>query len=194
MRIATKLASSFSFAVLVGVTVGSIGYFGIKGSNQAVEDLYTSNFIPVTALADVSSRAQSHHADAFRHVIAPDKKSMDDIAHHMKGMEDRIAKRLDEFRASDMSGEEKASFTQLESSWQTYLKVVHRAIPLSESGQDQEATRLLNEDAEKQFVALDGAVEKLLSLNTSQAESSYTEAHDAGGAAQTRSIIVLLLV
>ena len=177
-------------AILIGLIIGIVGYLGVRNADDALDSLYTSNFIPVTALSDMSIRAQSHHADIYRHVIAPDKGVMDSIVRDMREDDAHVAKQLDVFRQSDMSSEEKAAFSNLEKAWRDYLAVVARAIPLSESGQDDKANELINSEGERSFHALESALGHIVDLNKAQAG----EAYNAGDKAVARFTMVSLTI
>lgn len=193
MRVSVKLSLAFGAAILIGMVVGLIGYFGARQSDDALDALYSSNFLPVTALSDLSISAQSHHADIFRHVIAPDKASMDALVADMRGDEKAVSAQLDVFRASDMSADERATLDLLEKSWKSYLEIVNKAIPLSEGGQDKEAADLLNGDGDKAFHVIEGAIGKLVATNKVQAKESY-EASDLAVQRSTKlSLAVLAL-
>ena len=193
MRVSTKLSAAFGAAISIGLVVGLIGYNGIQGADESIDGLYHSNFLPVTALSDLSIRAQSHAGDMYRHVIAPDKSAMDRLVADMREDEKAVASQLDTFRASDMSSEERAAFGNLEKDWRLYLDVVNKAIPLSESGQDKEAADLLNGEGARTFNEMKAEIGKLIELNKTQAKDSY-EASDVAVTSATRwSVIVLVL-
>ena len=193
MRVSTKLSAAFGAAISIGLVVGLIGYNGIQGADESIDGLYHSNFLPVTALSDLSIRAQSHAGNMYRHVIAPDKSAMDRLVADMRGDEKAVASQLDTFRASDMSSEERAAFGNLEKDWRLYLDVVNKAIPLSESGQDKEAADLLNGEGARTFNEMKAEIGKLIELNKTQAKDSY-EASDVAVTSATRwSVIVLVL-
>ena len=193
MRVSTKLSAAFGAAISIGLVVGLIGYNGIQGADESIDGLYHSNFLPVTALSDLSIRAQSHAGNMYRHVIAPDKSAMDRLVADMREDEKAVASQLDTFRASDMSSEERAAFGNLEKDWRLYLDVVNKAIPLSESGQDKEAADLLNGEGARTFNEMKAEIGKLIELNKTQAKDSY-EASDVAVTSATRwSVIVLVL-
>ena len=193
MQVSTKLTLSFGAAILIGLVVGGIGYSGSRQSDDALDSLYSSNFLPVTALSDMSIMSQSHHADIFRHVIAPDKAAMDVIVTDMRRDEKEVTAKLDVFRASDMSADEKRTFELVEKSWNDYLAVVNKAIPMSETGQDKEAADLLNSDGDKAFHAMESAIGKLVETNKAQAKEAYDASDVAVQRATTLSVIVLVL-
>lgn len=193
MRVSTKITLSFGAAILIGLVVGGIGYSGSRQSDDALDSLYSSNFLPVTALSDMSITSQSHHADIFRHVIAPDKVAMDAIVADMRRDEKDVAVKLDIFRASDMSTDEKRTFELVEKAWNDYLTVVNKAIPMSETGQDKEAADLLNSDGDKAFHAMESAIGKLVETNKLQAKEAYDASDVAVQWATTLSVIVLVL-
>ena len=193
MRVSTKLTLAFGAAISIGLVVGAIGYTGVRQADESLDSLYSSNFLPVTALSDLSIRAQSHAGEMYRHIIAPDQAAMDRLVSDMREDEKAVATQLETFRGSDMSSEERSTFTKLENDWKRYLEVVNKAIPLSESGQDKEAADLLNSEGLRTFEEMKAEITKLIDLNKGQAKEAYNSADVAVRSSITWSVVVLVL-
>ncbi len=193
MNVSTKLLLAFGFALSICLIIGGVGSLGANRLNEEIDSLYKSNFLPVTELSDLSLRAQSLHADTYRHVIAPDKNIMDTITKDMREDEQAVKEQLDKFRQSDMSPEEKETFTSAEAAWNRYLQTVSKALPLSEKGEDKEANDLLNGEGETAFHSLEKGLSKLVELNKVQARNAYQLADATGDRTTTLTAVVLFI-
>lgn len=188
LKISAKLLSSFLFMTGLVVFVGWLGMSNISTINGMLSDVYNDNLVPITDIANANMEAIYNNRELYLYIIEKEKSEMDKVKVEMDKNEAKMKELLDKYRKTKLTEKEVELLKKFDASWPPYIASLHKVLPLSYEGKDEEAMRIVRAETQKLFQVSDDLLSELVNVNQAAAK----EAHEKSGitVAQTNKMMI----
>ena len=191
LRLASKLALSFSAVVLLTVTMGLFALLQL-GTLRSKSDEVTGNWLPSVRLTSaLNTNTSDFRIAAMQHVLSTDDADKGRLEGVMAKLADKIKKEEAEYVALISSPQERQLWDRFKQEWAGYLRQHEQMLKLSRANQDEEANRLLQGASQTHFDQASTVLLKLVELNTAGADQAARDVA-ATHASAIRSIAAVL--
>jgi methyl-accepting chemotaxis protein len=175
MKLGTKMILGFLGVLLLTAIIGTMGTLRLGTVNRMLNVMYNDNLVPIEEVANANMQAIYHNRSLYDYVMEPEKANMDSIKKKMDAHEKGLSDHLEIYRKSSLSDKENNLLAKYDSAWRTYKPVSDRTCVLAYEGKSQEATALLQGEAESTFQAMDDVLTEIVALNEELAKKAYEE-------------------
>ena len=178
-RIGAKLLLTPLVVVSLLLLVAATSYFGVKGQQEALDEIVQVRFAHFRLVADSATRAQESYAATYQLLSAAaagfPAARLDAMTLALRGRVKEIGTRLaQEARSGAVSAEERELLTRAEKQLGVYAKAVDDAVDVGLA--DQAAGAVLLAVVQQQFEVLDRSLKSLLDLEDKLSRQSYESA------------------
>ena len=193
MKISLKLILGFSSMVVLVVVLGSVSWWGVNKINTEIEDMYTSNTVPLPSIGEVGilfQRIRVNVRDLYLdNDIADRQKYVDKIGELKKEIDAAMAK----VEPSLHSAKTKEEFAVLKKELSDFMAFGGDICSLAKAGQDAEGEERIVKECRGKAAKVEDAIHK---LNNTKIELALEKYKDSNRIAKTliTTTIVLTLV
>ncbi|MDA8428756.1 MAG: MCP four helix bundle domain-containing protein [Geobacteraceae bacterium] len=191
LKISTKLLSGFLLVTLIAAALGVLGMSNISKLHTMLGEVYSDNLVPITDIANANMQAIYHNRALYAYVIEKQKQEMDKIKAEMDTYEAKMNELLNKYRKTKLTDKEKELLARFDASWPPYMASVHKILPLSYEGKDDEAMRIFNTETHKLFKVSDDLLTDLVTANQEQAKKAHEES--AAIVAQINKVMITFI-
>ena len=193
MKISLKLILGFSSMVVLVVVLGSVSWWGVNKINTEIEDMYTSNTVPLPSIGEVGilfQRIRVNVRDLYLDKdIADRQKYVDKIGELKKEIDAAMAK----VEPSLHSAKTKEEFAALKKELSDFMAFGGDICTLAKAGKDTEGEERIVKECRTKAAKVEDAIHK---LNNTKIELALEKYKDSNRIAKTliTTTIVLTLV
>ncbi len=193
LTIGKKIVACF---LLVACVAGLSGIFStgvIWDVTKRGSLMYTSNLIPIRNLTEVVKGYQTSLAMLRDIIIDKSPQEQNEHRERLKQADDKVAKGLEAFFASNRSAEATALQKQITEDLQLYGYFRDKVVELSQTDRRDEAVNIMRNQGSDVIDRLDGNIAKIMAINEAQALNRYNDNSLAARRALAMNLICLTL-
>ncbi|HEX9079619.1 MAG TPA: methyl-accepting chemotaxis protein, partial [Desulfuromonadaceae bacterium] len=159
----------------IAAALGILGMNNIGKLNTMMGEVYNDSLVPIVDIANANMEAIYHNRALYTYVIEKQKPEMDKIKAEMDKHEAGMKELLDRYRKTKLTDKEKELLGKFDASWPPYVASVHKVLPLSYEGKDDEAMRVINNETKRLFQVSDDLLTDLVNVNNELAKKTHDE-------------------
>ncbi|HZQ84840.1 MAG TPA: MCP four helix bundle domain-containing protein, partial [Acidimicrobiales bacterium] len=196
MRVSLR-AKLIGALVIVLVVTGAVGWAGLRGvqrANRAAQTVYVQQVGPVVELSHTAGDIREQRQLFLLHVITTDAAQLPPLEAEIDRLDARTQERFDDLAKTWATRPvELDSLARLRQSYSVFRRLwTDRTLPLSRNGQKAEAADTVRGPGTSAFLAVDSALNDLVSTSDLSVRREVTAAHKAFK--NDRNVLVLVLV
>ncbi len=178
LRLAAQLLLAFICVSMVSVIVGGIALGGAGSINDRAEHTYEDAVVPLRnmsgALIDFASLQQRF----LYAVAAHNEETRTKEIQNMGKAQTEVLEWVKKERATEMTPAEAEAWKRFDTAWPEYLAVVEKGLGFAKAKKDDEARRVMQEEARPRYQALRTTFDEIIEANLGAAEKA-TKANQA---------------
>lgn len=180
LKVAKKFTYSFGILIVLMIAVGLIGIHEAGKINERVENMYSQELLVLEGLDDAKSSAYRIRGDVLEHILADRPQSMQKLSDEILEQDRRLREHIRKYEQTRLSPEEERTLRSFIQSWDRYSNLVtQRILPLSASGQKNEAETLARNNAVDTFRLARGSINQVMDYSVERAKQRYENAQRA---------------
>lgn len=193
LKISIKLLVGFLAVAVIAGIIGVVGVINIMNIDKASTQLYEDNTLGLRHVGDASIQFQRIRVNALKLLLVTDEKErseyIDKINEHVNVVESEL-KRYEEVITNE---DDQKRFSTVMNLWANFQSLLEDIIQHIESGENEEAQKLMFEKSGSTIDSLNDMFEELFEYNTSEAEEKANRnTRVSNMAANTMMLVVMI--
>jgi methyl-accepting chemotaxis protein len=191
LTIRKKLLLGYSTVTLIAIFIGVIGIININKTAGNGNEIYESNLLPISHMADISVYFQRIRVNTRDIVLANDNMGIEKCVSTIKELRTQIGEKLELFKAKLEFKEEKDTFEKFVDVRKKYISHLDNLMALARENKDSEALAYLNGDMRTTADNYRDLVEELNDLQRQYANRINIENQKTARAINLSMIVLL---
>ncbi|MGE3276568.1 MAG: methyl-accepting chemotaxis protein [Vicinamibacterales bacterium] len=171
--IGSQLLVGFLFTAAMSLAVGYSGISSTGTVNAMLNSMYRDNLVPIVDVCNANLYGVYHNRAIYDLVIEPDQQRMKEIVAGMQEQKRLLSEKLDAYRATELTEDERAVLARFDTAWQEYETTSAKTVALALDARNDEAMQLVNGELQERFSAVDGLLTDLVDMNRTFGEEAY---------------------
>ncbi|MDW5416992.1 methyl-accepting chemotaxis protein [Iodobacter sp. CM08] len=191
--ISTRLIIGFLLCALLTLILGILGFQGAASMQHLTLEMHDNELLPVITVANANMAAIYHHRALYAYALEPDDAKMAKIKDRISTQEAKMKTLLDQYRATDLSPEEKVLLKKIDDQWPKYLEAAKPAMAAALVNDFKLASELLTSGVAPAFQIVDDDLSALVDLNRKLSDDALVSSANELAAIKTKSIVLTLI-
>ncbi|MGE0039917.1 MAG: methyl-accepting chemotaxis protein [Vicinamibacterales bacterium] len=192
LTIGAQLLIGFLFTAAMSLAVGYSGISSASTVNTMLNALYEDNLVPIVDVCNANLNGVYHNRALYDLVIEPDRARMQGIVEEMSDQQRQMTAKLDAYRKTNLSEEERAVLQRFDEAWPVYESAANRVVTLALDAKNDEAMAIVNGELQQSFSVVDGLLTDLVNVNRGLGEKAYVESDAVYSHGRTVMLLVVL--
>jgi methyl-accepting chemotaxis protein len=192
LKIATKLLSAFMAVLALTAVLGIYSVTQLAKVNQAATDM-ADNWMPcVRSLLDMKAGMARYRTLELQHILSTTDEEMTRYEKSMETLWADVQKSRLTYEKLITEPEEKQIYPEFVATMNLYVAEHHKMVGLSRANKNDDARVLLRGESTKLYTAMNGMVDRLVTINVTGADRAGAQAQDSYTRARAWDIGMLI--
>lgn len=169
LKTSVKLTLAFLIIAAILAFVGFFGLSNIGSMNEALEDMYGNNLLPVQAAQQAQISFTRIRVVMRAMYMSDSKADKESNVETYRGEKARVEKEIERFKTTKLSDESKQTLAGFDALWSEYNKLSEELIPLALNGMDEEVKAVITVKMPDSSDKLRLLLDKLVEINVNEA-------------------------
>ncbi|WP_342130603.1 methyl-accepting chemotaxis protein [Hydrogenophaga sp. OTU3427] len=174
-QVITRLLAIVALSAAFTLAIGLMGMWRTSQVNDMLNEMYDSNLVPVGDVANANMEAIYHNRSLYAYVIETSQPKMDAIGAEMDKNIQRMDTLINKYKKTDLTPREVDLLKQSDAAWPTYLAAAKKVMAASYADRNDEAMRLMREEAIPAFQKYDDLLSDIVDYNIELGKKAYDE-------------------
>jgi len=191
LRLAVKLVLAFIIVALLAGVVGVLGIININKISNNDRALYENQTLPLIEANEMATLFQRIRVNARDLILEDEPEKIRERYERVNTFINELKKNAEAFKATIVTAEVEAAFEEYEKAIEVFLADIEEYFDICIENRDEEAYKFVREDMQESSDAVREAIDTMLKLKVSNAESqANTNASISQKATFTMIIVV----
>lgn len=183
-----KLPLGFFSVLVIAAVIGGTGILNLSRLSRLLEQMYGTNLVPISNLADANTAILALNRGAYRLIIETEDAEMRKIVESGERYKKAYLDSLAEYEKGLSSDEERTAYAKVETLWGNSLAGYEQLKEFALTNRNAEANAFMKATVRPAFDELDAALGDVVALN----ERMAADANKAGKATVASIVAVMI--
>ncbi|MES2581719.1 MAG: methyl-accepting chemotaxis protein [Pseudomonadota bacterium] len=191
LKIGARLTSAFVVLMLMLIGIAAVGLSGIGKTFNSVEEMYSTNVIPMQELGTVQYLSMRNRVLAMDMIMNPEPANVSKRAAEQAKNTELIDKAYAVYKATELTAQDKALVAELDPALQAYRRdALAPTREASLAGKTEEAANLYKTKISTLAPKVFDTLEKLIDLQVTLAKEGFDQSAKVKSSVTTTTIVV----